>query len=68
MYLAHVVTGLNYNEVARLFRRHRTTVAYAIRLVEDLRDDPAIDARLDILEPVCAGAINDLIVQRPVVN
>lgn len=66
MYLAHVVTGLNYSEVARLFRRHRTTVSYAIQLVEDLRDDPEIDTRLDILEPFCAGAIHDMIVQRSV--
>ena len=54
MYLAHVVLGLTYKEVGLLFHRHRTTAAYACRLVEDRRDDPAIDLRLDMLEGFCA--------------
>ncbi len=54
MYLAHVVLGLNYREVGELFRRDRTTAAYACRLVEDRRDDPEIDIRLDMLEGFCA--------------
>jgi DnaA-like protein len=54
MYLAHVVLGLTYKEVGLLFHRHRTTTAYACRLVEDRRDDPAIDIRLDMLEDFCA--------------
>ena len=53
MYLAHVVLGLTYDEVGLLFRRHRTTAARACRLVEDRRDDPAIDIRLDMLEGLC---------------
>ena len=32
MYLAHVVLGLRYSEIGRLFRRHRTTAAYACAL------------------------------------
>lgn len=59
MYLAHVAFGLNYSDVGRLFGRDRTTVAYACRLVEDRRDDPAIDQRLDLLEQACAEAASD---------
>jgi len=60
MYLAHVVLGLTYDEVGLLFRRHRTTAAYACRLVEDRRDDPEIDIRLDMLEGLCAEIFTGL--------
>jgi hypothetical protein len=62
MYLAHVVLGLNYREVGELFRRDRTTAAHACRCVEDRRDDPAIDLRLDMLEGVCAEIFTGLFV------
>lgn len=38
MYLAHVGLGVALADVARAFRRDRTTVAYACRRIEDLRD------------------------------
>ncbi|WOI53971.1 helix-turn-helix domain-containing protein [Parvularcula sp. LCG005] len=50
MYLAHVVYQLSYNDVAAAFGRERSTVSHACALVEDLRDDPAFDSRLDKLE------------------
>ena len=53
MYLAHVVLGLNYSATGMLFRRDRTTAAYACQVVEDRRDDPAIDRLLYRLEGVC---------------
>ena len=53
MYLAHVMLGLSYSEVGRLFRRDRTTARYACQLVEDRRDDPTIDRKLDTIEQVC---------------
>ena len=53
MYLAHVVLGLRYSEIGRLFRRDRTTAAYACALVEERRDDPAIDRVLLTLEGLC---------------
>lgn len=40
MYLAHVGFGLPQADVARCFSRDRTTVAYACRRIEDLRDGP----------------------------
>ena len=46
MYLAHVVLGLNYSATGMLFHRDRTTAAHACQVVEDRRDDPAIDRLL----------------------
>ena len=45
MYLAHVSFGLSFSEVARGFRRDRTTAAHACQLVEDRRDDPTVGRR-----------------------
>jgi hypothetical protein len=55
MYLAHVTFGLNYAEVGRAFGRDRTTAAYACRLIEERRDDPAVDAVLGSLESACGA-------------
>ena len=52
MYLAHVAWGLSMTEVGQVFARDRTTVAYACRRVEDLRDDADLDRSLDLLEGV----------------
>lgn len=50
MYLVHIVFGGTYKQVGALFGRERTTVAYACALVEDERDDAALDGKLDLLE------------------
>lgn len=50
MYLAHVVCGYSLTQVGVLFHRDRTTAAHACRKVEDCRDDPELDFRLDCLE------------------
>jgi hypothetical protein len=50
MYLAHVVCGLTFAEVSRIFGRDRTTVAHACAIVEDRRDDIVFDRCLDYLE------------------
>jgi chromosomal replication initiation ATPase DnaA len=55
MYLAHVTFGLTYSEVGRAFGRDRTTAAYACQLIEERRDDPAIDAVLGSLEDACGA-------------
>jgi hypothetical protein len=41
-----------------LFERDRTTVAHACALVEDRRDDPALDAQLGYLEEAVAAMRN----------
>jgi chromosomal replication initiation ATPase DnaA len=60
MYLAHVVCGLSLTEVGALFARDRTTVAYACGVVEDKRDDPELDSRLDHLERAVSSLIDAL--------
>ena len=53
MYLSHVAFGVSLSEVGRCFGRDRTTAAHACRLIEDRRDDPAVDAVLGSLENAC---------------
>lgn len=50
MYLAHVLLGLSLNQVGRAFGRDRTTAAHACRVIEEQREDPGFDRRLDELE------------------
>ena len=60
MYLAHVGCGVSLTEVGRLFERDRTTVAHACGLIEDKRDDPDFDYRLDHLERAVSCLIDAL--------
>jgi hypothetical protein len=55
MYLAHAVFGLNHHQVGKLFRRDRTTARHACRLVEQRRDNVALDRVLQSLECICAS-------------
>lgn len=50
MYLAHVGLGLAQADVARVFRRDRSTVAHACRRIEDLRDKVDVDRDLGRME------------------
>lgn len=58
MYLAHVAFGLSFIRIGICFGRDRTTVRHACELIEDRRDDPALEFGLSALE---AGlvALND---------
>ncbi|WP_244462614.1 helix-turn-helix domain-containing protein [Methyloceanibacter caenitepidi] len=60
MYLTHVVCGLSMTEVGALFARDRTTVAHACEVVEDRRDDPDLDSRVERLECAVAAVIGAL--------
>lgn len=64
MYLAHVVFGLSLTEVGAIFARDRTTVAHACASIEDGRDDPVFDARLDHLERVVCSMVDALFARR----
>ena len=56
MYFAHVTFGFTLGEVGRLYNRDRSTVGYACRKFEDLRDNPKHDQMLDQFErEICAG-------------
>lgn len=52
MYLVHCAFSLSHTEVGRIFKRDRTTVAYACHIVEDRRDDAAFDRTLANLEEI----------------
>lgn len=56
MYLAYVAYAWPLARVGRAFGRDRTTAGYACRLIEDLRDDRAFDARLNELEACLSNA------------
>lgn len=53
MYLAHVGFALSFETIGRVFRRDRTTVSHACRVIEDRRDDIWLDCRLAALELMC---------------
>ncbi len=56
MYLTAIVYEVSLAGVARAFKRDPSTVSHACQLVEDMRDDPALDAILNRLETVLASA------------
>ena len=64
MYLAHVVGGLSLTEVGALFARDRTTAAHACGIVEDRRDDPELDRRIEHLERAVVSLIDALSLRR----
>lgn len=49
-YLAHTSGSVSIANLSRLFRRHMTTITFAISKIEDLRDDPEFDALVTTLE------------------
>jgi chromosomal replication initiation ATPase DnaA len=56
MYLSHIVFKMSPAEVARVFGRHPSTVAYAFRRIEELREEPELDRTLDWLEAMLRRA------------
>lgn len=56
MYLACIAYQWPMTRIARAFDRDRTTVGYACRLIEDLRDDPSFDTLMTSLEACLKAA------------
>jgi chromosomal replication initiation ATPase DnaA len=51
MYLVHILLSRTQDAVGALFDRERTTVSYAVTLIEALREeDPVIDAEITLIE------------------
>lgn len=50
MYMAHVVYAWPMSRVAVAFGRDRTTASHACHRIEDMRDDPAFDAKIAAME------------------
>ncbi|MEF2071863.1 helix-turn-helix domain-containing protein [Consotaella aegiceratis] len=62
MYLAHVIFQLSLTAIAVDFGRDRTSVAHAVRRIEDQRDDDAFDRLLCRLERLATSC--DELLQR----
>jgi len=56
VYLAHTLFSVSYRDVALYFRRDRTTVAYACRVIEDHRDSRIFDEKLSMVEEFLSEA------------
>ncbi|BCH53686.1 hypothetical protein RvVAR031_12960 [Agrobacterium vitis] len=54
MYLCHVVLSLPQQEIARAFGYDRSTVSHACHVIEDRRENAALDQFLGVLERVVA--------------
>lgn len=50
IYLMHTFLSFSLMKIARIYHKDRTTVGYACRVIEDLRDSPAFDDRMLELE------------------
>lgn len=52
MYLCHVGFGMSLTRIARVFRKDRSTISFALHAMEDRRDEPEFDSMCDALEEV----------------
>ena len=52
VYLLHTGLSIKMADVARFFSRDRTTIGYACRTVEDLRDKPLFDKQVRDYEEI----------------
>lgn len=50
MYLLNIVYDVNVTRVGKAFLRDRSTASHACRVIEDLRDDPVLDQKINNLE------------------
>lgn len=56
MYLLRGVFDSSFVNIAKTFNRHPTTVSHAMRVIEEERDDPVLDAKIARLEDFLHGA------------
>ena len=56
MYLANTSFQISLSKIALAFGRERTSIAHAVRRIEDWRDEDAFDLRLQRLEEVAIAA------------
>ena len=56
MYVCHTTLGISLTEVGRGFSRDRTTVSYAVQVIEDLRDDREFDSIIEQVERIARAA------------
>lgn len=58
MYLAHITFQLPMTAVAREFGRDRTSVSHAVQRIEDRRDDPDFERKLQRLETLAGWCLS----------
>jgi chromosomal replication initiation ATPase DnaA len=56
MYLCHAVYAMRVTDIAAVFGRDRSTAAHAIARIEEAREDPETDRRLQWLEAALSRA------------
>lgn len=64
MYLAHVIAQVAPSDAAPHFRRDRTTIAHACKVVEDKRDDNYFDGGLERLESLMMQRLGEMKMRR----
>lgn len=57
IYLAHTVLAMSFRALGGTFGRSKSTAAYAVRRVEEMRDDPKFDHTLRWLETILRAAM-----------
>lgn len=57
MYVAHTILDMSMREVALAYGRDRTTVLYAVHLIEGMRDDADFDAIVARVEKLAKTAL-----------
>ena len=60
MYLCHVIGTETLRDIGAYFSRDRTTVAYACRLIEDMRDDAALNNDIEQIEAMMSLIVKPL--------
>lgn len=58
MYLMRTVFDINPTRTAELFRRDRSTVAHAIQVIEDAREDPVFNRKLIQIEAFLSNGLS----------
>ena len=68
VYVLHVGAGLSLNRVAKALKRDRSTISYAVRMVEESLDDAGRAVRMERLvtlakEAIELGAMHDRVLE-----
>jgi len=56
MYLMNVIYGISLTRIGRVFNRDRSTASHACNVIEDYREDPLLDEKIEKLERFLYGS------------
>ncbi len=57
IYLMHTALSFSLSTISRIYNKDRTTIGYACRVIEDLRDSASFDDRISELEETVATVL-----------